>query len=102
MFFVEVRTNQAYTETELETAIEMVHYAVLKMPEVSEANTTFNPATGYITTLVLLESKAPDSILDDLRAAARQKLIDSTRSDILDSISVSVVRYEGETLNRAE
>ena len=69
---VEVRTNQSVTEAELETAIPAVHYAVFKAPGVLNANTSFDSATRQIETIVVLESTASDSVLDDLQAIAER------------------------------
>ena len=81
---VEVRTSRSVTEAELETAIPAVHYAVFKAPGVLNASTSFESATGEIVAVVVLESTASDSVLDDLRAIAEKRLIDVTRPDILD------------------
>ena len=89
---VEVRTGQQITEAELEEAIPAVHYAVYKSPGVLNASTSFESETGEIVLVVVLENTAPDSVLDDLRAIAEQRLVEVTRPDILDSVSVSVVR----------
>ena len=101
---VEVRTGLGFSEAELEEAIPAVHYAVLKTPEVLDANTSFDSATGQIRTIVVLglESTASDSILDDLRAIATKRLIDVTRPDILDSITITVVRSGGSVLGGDE
>ena len=88
---VEFSTDQRVTEAELQDAIPAVHYAVYESPEVRDAATGFDSATGQIRSIVVLESTASDSILDDLRAIATERLIAVTRPDILDSISVSVV-----------
>ncbi len=95
---VEVRTSQSVTEVELETAISAVHYAVFKAPGVRDANTSFESATRQIVTVVVLESTASDSVLDDLRAIAEKRLIDVTRPDILESISISVVHSKSPVL----
>ena len=50
----------------------------------------------------MLESTASDSILDDLRAIATKRLIDVTRPDILDSITITVVRSGGSVLGGDE
>ena len=89
---VEVRTGLGFTEAEIEMAIPAVHYAVLESPGVRDATTSFDFPKGRITTTVVLESTASDSVLDDLRVIATQRLIDETRPDILDTISISVVR----------
>ena len=89
---VEVRTDLGFTEVEIEKAIEAVHYSVLEAPEVRDAFTSFEFAKGEIRTRVVLESPASDSVLDDLRAAAVKNLTDATRADILNTITLSVVR----------
>ncbi len=99
---VEVRDNLGFTEVELERAIEAVHFAVLKAPEVRDAVTSFNFATGQIRTIVVLESTTSDSVLDDLQTVASKDLIDATRADILNSIKVSVVRSDREVLGGAD
>ena len=99
---VEVRTDLGFSEAELEEAIPAVHYAVLRSHGVRDANTSFDSATGQIRTMVVLESTASDSLLDDLRTIATKRLIDVTRPDILDSITISVVRSEGPVLGGDE
>ena len=89
---VEVRTNKSLTEAELVEAISAVHNAVYKAPEVLDASTVFDSKKAQIESLVVLESTAPDSVVDDLRAIAEKRLIEVTRPDILDSISISVTR----------
>ena len=99
---VEVRTNLAFSEAELEKAIPAVHYAVLKASGVLDASTSFDSAKGQIRTIVVLESTTSDSRLDDLRTIATKRLIDVTRPDILDSITISVVRSRGPVLGGAD
>ena len=89
---VEVRTSASITEAELQKAIPAVHYAVFRSPGVRNASTSFDSSTAQIRTVVVLELTASPFVLDDLRAIATQRLIDETRPDILDTISVSVVR----------
>ena len=89
---VEVRTGQKITEAEIEEAVPAVHYAVYKAPGVLNASTSFESETGEIVSVVVLENTAPDSVLDDLRVIAEKRLVEVMRPDILDSISVSVVR----------
>ena len=95
---VEVRTDLGFSEAELEVAIPAVHYAVLETTGVLDASTSFDSATGQIRTIVVLESTASVSRLDDLRTIATKRLIDVTRPDILDSITISVVRSKGPVL----
>ena len=95
---VEVRTGQKITEAELEEAIPAVHYAVYRSPGVLNASTSFDNETGEIVSVVVLENTAPDSVLDDLRAIAEQRLVEVMRPDILDSVSVSVVRSRSPVL----
>ena len=95
---VEVRTGQTITEAELEEAVPAVHYAVYRSPGVLNASTSFESETGEIVSVVVLESAAADSVLDDLRALAEKRLVEVTRPDILDSVSVSVVRSKSPVL----
>lgn len=99
---VEVRTGIKFTEAELQKAIPAAHYAVYESPEVRDATTSFDVATGRITTTVILESTASDSVLDDLRAAAKKSIIDATRADFLNSITYFVVRSNSESLGGPE
>ncbi len=89
---VEVQTDLGFTELELEKAIATVHYAAFDTAGVRDASTSFDFDTRQITTVVALDGGVADSVLDDLRAGATEKLIDSGAGDILDSITVSVVR----------
>ena len=89
---VEVRTGLGYSEAELQKAIPAVHYAVLRSPGVRNASTSFESSTSQIRTVVALELTASPFVLDDLRDIATQRLVEETRPDILDTISVSVVR----------
>ena len=57
--------------------------------------TSFDFATGQITTTVVLESTA---YLDDLRTVAAANLTNATRADIVNSITTSVVRSEHQVL----
>ena len=99
---VEVRTDLGFSEAELEEAIPAVHYAVLKASGVLDASTSFDSATGQIRTIVVLEDTASDSRLDDLHTIATKRLRDVTRPDILDSITISVVRSQGPVLGGAD
>ena len=99
---VEVRTGQSITAAELEEAIPAVHYAVYKTPEVLNANTSFNSETGQIEMLIVLGNTTPDSILDELLAIAEKRLIEVTRLDILDDISISIVRSKHPDINATE
>jgi hypothetical protein len=87
-----VRADQGFTEVELQRGIEAVHFAVIEASKVRNASPSFDYATGQITTTVVLEDTASDSVLDNLRALAAQKLTDATRADIVNSITTSVSR----------
>ena len=89
---VQVRTDKGFTEVELQEAIEAAHFAVLEKPEVNDANTGFDFATGEIRSLVVLQKTASDIILDDLQVSVNMAITDATREDILNSISFSVVQ----------
>ncbi len=88
---VDVRSDFGYAETDVESAIETVHYAVLQNPEVRSATTSFDVESRVITTSVLLGSTAPDSILDDLRATAISSLNILDMAGLLERVSLSVV-----------
>ncbi len=95
---IEIRTNQGFTEAELKSGIEAVHFALFGAAEVLDAFTSFDYATGKITTVAILDATAPTSALDSLRALAGTKLTDATRADIVDSISTAVVRSDQQVL----
>ena len=99
---VEVRTGLGYSEAELQKAIPAVHYAVLRSPGVRNASTSFDSSTDQIRTVVALELTASPSILSNLRAIATQRLIEETRPDITNSITVSVVRSKFGVLGGAD
>ena len=89
---VQIRANAGISEEERGKAIETVHYAIYRSPEVRDAVTTFDSATGQIKSVVVLASGVPGSAIEELRAVAEAKLVAATRADILDSVSVVVVR----------
>ncbi len=89
---LEVRIGQSLTEAEIGEAVSAVHDAVRKMPGVLDALTSFDPKENRIAMTVALKDSAPDSILDDLQAIAENRLVELAGPDILDSMSVSIVR----------
>ena len=89
---VEVRIGQSLTEAEIGEAVSAVHDAVRKVPGVLDALTSFDPKENRIAMTVALEDSAPDSVVGDLQAIAEKRLVELTRPDILDSISVSIDR----------
>lgn len=95
---VEVRANKGFTQVELEKAVDAAHFAVFNSTEVRDALTGFDFATSSIETNVLLESTASDTTLDDLRVAAADAISDATSADMLNRISHSLVRFEGQEL----
>ena len=99
---VQVRTNLGFSEVELQRGIEAVHYAVFQAPEVRDASTSFDFATGQITTTVVLESAPSESALDNLRAIAAANLTDATRADIVNSITTTVVISDQQVLGGYE
>ncbi len=99
---IEVRADKGFTEVELEKAIKAAHFAVYDSPKVLNANTSFDFATGKIETIAQLKSTASATVLDDLRAAAVMKITDTTRTNILNGISNSVVRFDGQVLSIKE
>jgi hypothetical protein len=95
---VEVRTGLGFTELELQKAVPAAHYAVFEAPEVRDALTRFDYATGQITTIVVLDGAFSSTVINDLQAAGSNGLVDATRADILGSITNSVVRSYSESL----
>lgn len=95
---VEFRTSQGFTELELQAAIEAVHFAVYGETDVLHASTSFDFATGQINTVVVLKSTASDSVLNDLKRIASTSLTSATRSDIVDSITTTVVKSDQQIL----
>ena len=95
---VEIRTNQGFTEEELLSGMRAVHSAIFGATEVTDAFTSFDFATGKITTVAILKSTAATSALDDLRAVAGTNLTEATRADIVDSITTAVVRSNQQVL----
>lgn len=95
---VDLRTHLGFTEVELERAIASVHFSVLETRDVRDASTSYDYETGLITTSVVLESAAPDSVLGDLEVVATQALINATRADILDNITAAVVRSDSQVI----
>ncbi len=95
---VEVRDNLGFTEGGLLKAIEAVHFAVLARPEVTNASTGFDYSTGRLTSIVLISSSLPDSVLDDIRMVGTEKLDDAGLEEVLDHITISVVRFNGPVL----
>ena len=87
-----MRTDASITEAELQKAIPAVHYAVLESPGVRNASTSFDSSTAQIRTLVALELTASPSFSMISGPSRRKRLIEETRPDILDSVTVSVIR----------
>ena len=95
---VEVRTDLGFNETELQKAIEDVHYGTLSAPETLDASTSFDYETGQITTVVVLDNTASDSDLDYLQAVAATNLADATRTDIHRSVTATVISSDHDVL----
>lgn len=89
---VDVRTDLGFTELELERMIEEVHFAVLERSEVRHAYTSHSFTTGQITTRVVLEDSASDSVLSVLQVISTNSLSNAARPSVLDNVTVSVVR----------
>jgi len=99
---IDVRTELGFTESELQKAIEGVHFAVFAMSEVHDALTSYDYATGQITTIVVMESTVAGSDPDDLRAVAMEALTDQGLAGILDGITVSVVLSDRSIIGGSE
>ena len=100
---VHIRTGkEGLTEEERSKVVTTVHHAVYRDPEVRDATTYFDRDTSQIRTTVVLDAAASDSAIERLKAFAETKLIEVTRADILNSISVVVVRSELDGLGCTE
>lgn len=99
---VQIITGKGFTEVELRKAIEAAHYAVYESSEVRSAVTTFDSTTGQIKATVVLDSAAPSSTIESLKATARTNLTNATRPEILNSITATVVRSEHSVLGGAD
>jgi streptogrisin C len=88
---VDVRADFGFSETELEKAVPVVHYAVFEAAGVRDATTSFDFDTRQITSVVALESGVADAALDALHAGATASLVDAGLGGLLDSIAVQVV-----------
>ena len=100
---VHIRTGkEGLTEEERSKVVTTVHYAVYRDPEVRDATTYFDRDTSQIITTVVLDDAAPDSAIERLKSHAETKLVEATRADILNSISVVVIRSERDVLGGTE
>ena len=96
---VELRTGFGFTEVEVQSAVPAVHHSMTNAPEVLDAYTYFDLASTQIKANVVLAGTASGSVLDDLRAVAVENLTDATRANILQSITVSVIRSDIQVLS---
>ncbi len=87
---VDLVPNAGYTERELQTAVQTVHYAVMGHEDVVDAVTVFDLDTRTIDVEVALKDTEADSVVEDLESLAEAALVPATRADILDTFSVSV------------
>ncbi|MGH3735041.1 MAG: hypothetical protein ACRDT6_05400 [Micromonosporaceae bacterium] len=88
---VDVQRGWGYTELSLERAVEDVHYAVLASPAVGDAVTSFDSATGEITTAVVLKSGHATAALGALREVAGKRLATSADRAVAARITATVV-----------
>ena len=91
---VEMRSNAGFSEAELVQAIAAAHYAVLEQPEVRTASTSHDFGSGVITTIAVIDENVPNSVLEEFRIHAEQQIVNSTRTDILNQLDVSLIRSE--------
>jgi hypothetical protein len=95
---VQVRPDFGFTEIELQKGIETVHYSVLDAVGGQNASTSFDYETRQITSVVASLSALDPGGLDDLRANATRDLVDSGQSELLDHVSITIVRSNVPTL----
>lgn len=98
---VEIRTNLGFTETELEHAIETVHFELQEAPEVRAASTSFDFATRTISSLVALPDTTPDSVLNALKVRAVNRL-KNAGSSVHSIVSVSLLRSNRQEISRSD
>lgn len=91
---VALRANLGFTETELQEAIEVVHFALLEASEVQDASTSFDFATRRVTTLVVLGDAVPDSMLATLKNRATNSLTSAPGVGSLNSMEISLLRSD--------
>lgn len=95
---VEIRTDLGFTEVEIQKAVRAVHYAVLESPNVLDAVTFFEFEARQIRSAVVLQGTASDSVLEDLKVVAANSLTDATRDEVLDVLTISVIRSNSPVL----
>ena len=62
------------------------------------AVTSFDFEALQIRAVVVLQSTASDSVLEDLNVVAAKSLTDATRDEILDIFTISVIRSDSPVL----
>ena len=89
---VDIRTDVGFTEADLAAAIEDVHFAIYRMPEVRDAATSYDSEARTITTSVVLKDTAQERDFNDVRAVAAKSLRNAAGPGVLDDFATSVVR----------
>ena len=89
---VEVHSHVGFNEMEGGDAIRAFHYAASEAPELGVGRSGADVETGHLTTITRVLSGVCDAaVIDDVHASATEALIDATRADILDGITVDLV-----------
>jgi hypothetical protein len=91
---VDMITGSGVSESDLETAVESAHYAVLGQAGIRDATTSFDDDARRITVLVALEAGVPAEALDALRVVATTAVAEAGVGHVLDTIQLSVVRSD--------
>lgn len=89
---IEIRTDQSYSESQLQASIESVHYATLGSPAVRDATTSFDTRSRTITTMVLLADSPSATTLNELNKAAQDRV-----TAVLEDSGITALVIEADT-----
>ena len=91
---VDVIPNAGFTRNEKRAGMRAVHSAMLDHSDVKNVGARVNLDTMTIEARVMLKDTAADAVLEDLKSSGETRLISATRSDILNTFSVSVAEVD--------
>lgn len=89
---VEIRTDIGFTDVQVQSALEAVHFAIAASPTVEAVSSSFNYETGEIANIVVVDDTLPDSALEELRAGAINSLSGEGLSGLFGGTVVTVER----------
>ena len=85
--------NKGYTESEMQTTLEAIHFTLRKDADVQEVITRFDRDADKIVSEIMLADSAADSTITRLQGVAEGKISSSLSSRL--SVEVSKSAYEG-------